>query len=95
LSGTFGGFGNQVMGVRQTTDALEKGTWTLAIIIGILCLATAFFLPKQGRNNVQQDNGIEKAIMNRPAGSGQAPATLPLQGAQPQTPPPAQQENKK
>jgi preprotein translocase subunit SecG len=39
LSGTFGGFGNQVMGVRQTTDVLEKGTWILAAIIAVLCLA--------------------------------------------------------
>lgn len=45
LSGTFGGFGNQVMGVRQTTDVLEKGTWVLATIIGALCLASTFFIP--------------------------------------------------
>jgi len=26
LSGSFGGLGNQLMGVKQTTDVLEKGT---------------------------------------------------------------------
>ncbi len=35
--------GNQTFGVRQTADFLEKATWTLAIIIIVLCiLATAF-----------------------------------------------------
>ena len=30
LSGTFGGVGTQLMGVKQTTDVLEKGTWTVS-----------------------------------------------------------------
>ena len=29
--------GNQTFGVRQTADFLEKATWTLAIIIIVLC----------------------------------------------------------
>ena len=29
LSSSFGGLGNQLMGVKQTTDVLEKGTWLL------------------------------------------------------------------
>lgn len=48
LSGTFGGFSNQTMGVRQTTDFLEKGTWVLIIIIAGLCLFSSFFIPKTG-----------------------------------------------
>lgn len=44
LSGTFGGFSNQTMGVRQTTDFLEKGTWVLIIIIAGLCLFSSFFM---------------------------------------------------
>ncbi|MDR0660549.1 MAG: preprotein translocase subunit SecG [Prevotellaceae bacterium] len=31
--------GNQTFGVRQTADYLEKATWTLAIVVLILCLA--------------------------------------------------------
>jgi preprotein translocase subunit SecG len=46
LSGTFGGFSNQTMGVRQTTDFLEKGTWVLIIIIAGLCMFSSFFIPK-------------------------------------------------
>lgn len=33
---------NQVMGVRKTTDFLEKATWTLATVIMVLCFACAF-----------------------------------------------------
>lgn len=44
LSGSFGGFGNQVIGVRQTTDVLEKGTWILAAVIAVLCLTSSMFI---------------------------------------------------
>ena len=33
---------NQIMGVRKTTDFLEKATWGLATGIIILCLVCAF-----------------------------------------------------
>lgn len=32
---------NQVLGVRKTTDFLEKATWTIAAVIMVLCLTTA------------------------------------------------------
>lgn len=48
LSGTFGGVGNQLMGVKQTTDVLEKGTWIFAAAVGILCLVSPAFIPKEG-----------------------------------------------
>ena len=34
---------NQIMGVRKTTDFLEKATWTLAATILILSIVTAKF----------------------------------------------------
>lgn len=37
---------NQIMGVRKTTDVVEKTTWTIAVIIMVLCIATVAFLPK-------------------------------------------------
>ncbi len=33
---------NQIMGVRKTTDFLEKATWGLATFIMALCLVVAF-----------------------------------------------------
>ena len=44
LAGSFAGLSNQFMGVKQTTDVLEKGTWIFAAIIGVLCLASTFFM---------------------------------------------------
>ena len=44
LAGTFGGLGNQFMGVKQTTDVLEKGTWIFAAVIGVLWLVSSFFI---------------------------------------------------
>ena len=76
LSGSFGGFGNQVMGVRQTTDVLEKGTWILAALIAVLCMTSSMFISK---GTVKQD----KSVMERNATAApmqapqQAPATLP------------------
>lgn len=37
---------NQIMGVRKTTDFLEKATWTLAITMVLLCIVSVAFLPK-------------------------------------------------
>ena len=44
LASNVGSFGNQLMGVKQTTDVLEKGTWLFASIIGILCLISSLFM---------------------------------------------------
>jgi preprotein translocase subunit SecG len=51
LSGNIAGFSNQFMGVKQTTDILEKGTWIFAAIIGILCLFSVLFLNKKDAAN--------------------------------------------
>ena len=44
LNGSVGGFSNQFMGVKQTTDVLEKGTWMFAALIAILCLSSSLFM---------------------------------------------------
>lgn len=46
LAGNIAGFSNQFMGVKQTTDVLEKGTWIFAALVGILCLVSVFFMPQ-------------------------------------------------
>jgi preprotein translocase subunit SecG len=38
LAGNVGGLSNQFMGVKQTTDVLEKGTWLFAGIIALLAI---------------------------------------------------------
>lgn len=86
LSASFGGIGNQLMGVKRTTDVLEKGTWLFAGIVAILCLTSAFFIPKTTTND-QRDRLLNEA----PAGSV-APKrnSAPLQAA----PQPAQPSKK-
>ena len=46
LAGNVGGFSNQLMGVKQTTDVLEKGTWVLAVVVSLLCLFSVGFVHK-------------------------------------------------
>ncbi|GEP88418.1 preprotein translocase subunit SecG [Chitinophaga terrae (ex Kim and Jung 2007)] len=77
LSGSFGGVGNQVIGVRQTTDVLEKGTWILAAIIAVLCLTSSFFIGKGGSTQTLAPSAVEKAAAGQPVTPQQAPAQLP------------------
>ncbi len=37
---------NQIMGVRKTTDFIEKATWTLVAVVIVLSVLSAAFLPK-------------------------------------------------
>ena len=46
LSSTFGGGASQMMGVKKTTDFLEKATWTLAIALISLSLLSNFAIPR-------------------------------------------------
>jgi len=65
LTGTFGSMSSQVMGVKQSTDVMEKGTWTMISAIGFLCIISVMFFQKpQGVNNngkaVQQKTSTSK-----------------------------------
>ena len=76
LAGSFGGFSNQFMGVKQTTDVLEKGTWLFAGIVGVLCLLSPLFLPKNsGGHSI-----INDAPVSAPRKAAEVPATtVPMQ----------------
>lgn len=37
---------NQIMGVRKTTDFLEKATWALAAFVLVLSIVSTAFIPK-------------------------------------------------
>lgn len=54
LGATFGGFGNNVMGVQRTTDFLEKATWTLAIILIAFSMLTKFWTGPTAGTGLQQ-----------------------------------------
>lgn len=74
LSGTFGGVGTQFMGVKQTTDVLEKGTWIFAALIGLLCIVSVLFFKGGSTSNTNMLNNINT---NAPAQQKTAPMTMP------------------
>jgi preprotein translocase subunit SecG len=80
LSASLGGFSNQLMGVKQTTDVLEKGTWLFAAILGILCLVSPAFIPKDGTKSSTNEELLKG--VNAPARTATPPAnTTPLPGS--------------
>ncbi len=47
---------NQVMGVRKTTDFLEKATWFLAGAMIVFCLLSSALIPKNHQANHTLNN---------------------------------------
>ncbi len=74
LAGNIAGFSNQFMGVKQTTDVLEKGTWIFAAIIGILCLTSSLFI---GGNKKTGNSTLDKINTNITAPAQQQPIKAP------------------
>lgn len=63
---------NQIMGVRKTTDFLEKATWGLAIAVAVLSIFSAYLLPNRtqlGHDSVLMENAVNDNAVN--------PETLP------------------
>ena len=63
LVSNFGG-ANQMMGVRQTTDFLEKATWTMAAILVVLCLISSITIPKSVKSGDVFDTEMRQQIEN-------------------------------
>ncbi|RYZ23244.1 MAG: preprotein translocase subunit SecG [Chitinophagaceae bacterium] len=78
LAGSVGGFSNQFMGVKQTTDVLEKGTWVCAAVIALLCIFSKVFIGDSRNNDAGLEN-IGTGPVSRPAPAN----TTTLPGAQP------------
>ena len=73
LAGNVGGFSNQIMGVKQTTDVLEKGTWIFAAVIAVLAMTSTLFLKSAGSSDT------EKGLLNKVNTSATAPTAAPVQ----------------
>ena len=67
LAGNVGGFSNQLMGVKQTTDVLEKGTWVLAVVVALLCLFSAVFIPRTESSNLRVPEKVNATQQSQPA----------------------------
>ncbi len=72
LSSTFSGQ-NQYMGVRKTSDFLEKSTWTLAIVLLVLSLASIFVIPRNENVEQQKDSELKELIKDAQPVDYQAP----------------------
>jgi len=53
---------NQVMGVRKTTDFLEKATWSLAGAIVVFSIGASLLMPRQ--STASKDSSIRNEIEN-------------------------------
>src|ERR1043165_8438577 len=74
LTGNFGSLSTQVMGVKQSTDVMEKGTWSAMGIIAALCIITVMFIAKPAK--------VEGPSQGKGKPAASAPATQqPAQGA--------------
>lgn len=75
LAGNIAGFSNQFMGVKQTTDVLEKGTWIFAALVGVLCIVSVLFINSGGGNDdLMRDI---KPTTTQSSGTGTTPAPRP------------------
>ncbi len=81
------GVSNQVMGVRQTTDFLEKFTWTMAVSIFVLSLLASVTISSHRKARSVGDKLIEQIVIDEPATMPNQVPTLPLPaGEQPEQP---------
>lgn len=71
LAGSIAGFNSQFMGVKQTTDVLEKGTWVMAIAIALLCLSSRIFIP-DGKTSTHEP------VNAKPSATAPAPTNQPM-----------------
>ena len=61
LSSSFGGQGGgqNLGGVQNTTNFLDKSTWTLAIALGVLILLSNFIIDRGGDKNFKLNNTLD------------------------------------
>jgi preprotein translocase subunit SecG len=93
---------NQIMGVRKTTDFIEKLTWGLAAFMVVCSVLTAYFMPTvQTEKSVIMDEALKQSATNplnqpadfaAPAASDEAPAAEAPAAEAPATEAPAQAE---
>jgi preprotein translocase subunit SecG len=83
LTGNLGSLSTQVMGVKQSTDVMEKGTWSAMGVIAALCIISVIFINKPARE-ASRTQGNEKARSGAQAPAKQgAPAAAPAAPAKP------------
>ncbi len=80
ITGVLGGMSNQLIGVKSSTDVMEKGTWIFAAVVGILCIISPAFIPKDGTGSSKNDD-LLKGATTKPIQNVTVPATTtPMPG---------------
>ena len=91
LAGSFSGLGTQMLGAKQSTDAVEKGTWYTAAFLLAVVLLSFSMAPKMGGNasvktkSEELIKGVQQAPVTPKGNPQPASAPAPAQG----TPAPA------
>jgi preprotein translocase subunit SecG len=75
LSSAFGA-SNQYMGVRKTTDFLEKATWTLAVVLLSLSILSVFVIPRNQAVGTQSE--VDRMITEIPGNVPPPPQSTPV-----------------
>jgi preprotein translocase subunit SecG len=90
LAGSLSGLGTQMMGAKQSTDIVEKGTWITAAAVLVFTLVSFIVSPKVTTKGVQKTRSEEAVKGGAPAAMPQqpqqAPAQTPATPAAPVTP---------
>jgi preprotein translocase subunit SecG len=82
ISGVLGGMSNQLIGVKSSTDIMEKGTWVFAAVVGILCIVSPAFIPKDGTASSKNDD-LLKNTSTKPQQGAPTQPTVPMPGTTP------------
>lgn len=82
---------NQILGVRKTNSFVEKATWTLAIVICVLSIASAFFIGGTKAEQASRTQDVPSqttapANFGTPAAKKEAPKTAQAPAAAQQAP---------
>jgi preprotein translocase subunit SecG len=98
VNASFGGASQQIFGASRTTDVIEKTTWTLAVMLLVFTLCSAFFIDKKAvaakKNANSQETKtaapaqLDEVSQRLKETGGNAPVPTPQQpqGQQPQAP---------
>lgn len=78
LNANVGGLSNNFMGVKQTTDVLEKGTWIFAAVIAILAMTSTVFLRSGTTDSSKGYLNKVNTSVTAPATPAAAPVSVPV-----------------
>ena len=90
---------NQIMGVRKTTDFIEKLTWGLAAFMVVISVAAAYVIPSSNsKGSVIMNEAVKEQKtnpLNAPQGFGSPKTDNGQEAEHPATPQPAQGDSAK